>query len=185
MDPLKQTIAFLYHKKGGRPLKRMEMEITLSMDLRWFTLAQSKIVVERAIGSGYVSEKDGRFLPAFSLIEVEIPELFRPSFEEVNQAIVIEIPHDEIDVKERGSSTKIPVKKELLPREKSLFDRILDHIMKESGYEKREVIRRMNELKELDVIPEIRLLILARGEGIDLTDFLDETDERIKGYLDL
>jgi len=183
MDPLKQTIAFLYHKKGIHPLKRMEMEITLSMDLRWFTLAQSKIIVERAVKSGYITEKEERFLPTFPLEDVEIPPLFRPSFEEMGRAVVPEISHDEVKVEGSGKDAETQEKTVPVPREKSLFDRILDHIMKESGYEKREVIRRMNELKNLDVIPEVRLLILAKGEGIDVTDFLGETDGRIKGYI--
>ncbi|MDP6155406.1 MAG: DUF2240 family protein [Candidatus Thermoplasmatota archaeon] len=183
MDPLKQTIAFLYHKKGVRPLKRMEMEITLSMDLRWFTLAQSKLVVERAVLSGYVAEKEGLFLPTFSMDNVEIPPLFRPSFEEVDQVVVMETTPDEVKAEIGDPPTKILEKPREKPSKKSLFDRILDHVMKAGGYEKRQVIRRMNELKELDVIPEIRLLILARGEGIDVSEFLNETDERIRGYL--
>ncbi len=185
MDPLKQTIAFLYHKKGVRPLNRMEMEITLSMELRWFTLAQSKIIVERAVSGEYVSEKDGGFLPTFTMENIEIPPLFKPSFEEVDQLVLEIKTPDESNLEEGGPGEKTREKTKDIPREKSLFDRILEHIMKTGGYEKRDVIRRMNGLKEMDVIPEIRLLILAREDSIDVTDFLDETEERIKEYRSL
>jgi len=59
MGAMELTLAFVFHKKGGKALSKMEMEFMLSMDLRWFTMAQAKHVVEKAVKGGYILEKEG------------------------------------------------------------------------------------------------------------------------------
>ena len=186
MGKMEQTLAFIFHKKGGKPLSRMEMEFMLSMDLRWFTMVQAKQVVENAANGGYIVEKEGKFLPVFSLESVVIPSLFRPDFKELES---IEerplVPEEEQPLVLKGEQPL--VQEEVFRKEVSqviptisLFNRLLEHIMKESGKEKKDIIIRMNELKELDVIPEMRLMVAASELGVDVSGFIDETYSRIK-----
>jgi len=178
MGKMEQTLAFVFHKKGGKPLSRMEMEFMLSMDLRWFTMVQAKQVVENAVKSGYIVEKDGKFLPVFSLESVVIPSLFRPDFKELESVEERPlVPEEERPlVPEEVSRKEVS---QVIPAI-SLFNRLLEHIMKESGKEKKDIIIRMNELKEMDVIPEMRLMVAASELGVDVSGFIDETYGRIR-----
>ena len=169
MGSMEQTIAFLFRKKGGRPLKRTEMEFILAMDLRWFNMAQAKGVVEKAVDNLFIEEKDGRYSPLFQWRDVEIPSLFRPVFEDLVRT-------------ERNPASGEIERILAEPPAPSLFNRILDHIMKESKQEKIDIIRQMNEYKGLDVIPEMRLLMVARKLDLNVSGFVDETGERIREY---
>lgn len=202
MGKMEQTLAFIFHKKGGKPLSRMEMEFMLSMDLRWFTMVQAKQVVENAANGGYIVEKEGKFLPVFSLESVVIPSLFRPDFKELESVGERPlVPEEEQPLGLKGEKPLVPEEerplvpegeKPLVPEEVfrkevsqvipaiSLFNRLLEHIMSESGKEKKDIIIRMNELKEMDVIPEMRLMVAASELGVDVSGFIDETYGRIK-----
>ena len=169
MGAMERTLAFVFHKKGGKALSRMEMEFMLSMDLRWFTMAQAKHVVEKAVKGGYILEKEGKFLPAFSWEALEIPSLFKPDFLEL----------DMVEDLAAGLKGTIEEENPAVPA-RSLFNRLLEHIMEESGKEKKDIIIRMNELKEMDVIPEMRLMVAASELGVDVSGFIDESYRRIK-----
>lgn len=59
MGSLEETLAFVFRKKGGRPLTRVELKFVLSMDLRWFTMAQAKEIVALAVKGSYLEEGEG------------------------------------------------------------------------------------------------------------------------------
>ena len=162
-------MAFLFRKKGGRSLKRTEMEFVLAMDLRWFTLAQAKEVVEKAVEGRYIEVTDGRYAPLFPWKDVEVPSLFKPDFKEL-------VSTERNPASEETESTPEG------PPAPSLFNRILDFIIKESKREKVDIIRQMNDHKGIDIIPEMRLLMVAKKLDLDVSGFVDETSERIREY---
>jgi len=196
MGSMEETLAFLFRKKGGRPLSRVEMEFMLSMDLRWFTMAQAKEILVLSVAGGYLRETgENQFMPAFDWENVQIPALYRPDYNVLLAAVKQSateksapgMPDEQVATRSDARKEQVaagPGAPTALKRDPgpSLFERLLTHIVTASGMEKKNVIRRMNCLKEMDVIPEVRLMLVAREAGVDTSDLTVEIHERIRQY---
>lgn len=157
MDQLKRIIAFLFQKVGGKKLKKTRLEYLLAMELRWFSMDQAKSVFEKAVGRGYIEEKEEGFRPTFQWDKVDIPADFKPDFKEL-----------------KGKPTD----------KGGLYDKIVSFIAGKGDLDVERIESEFAELKnEMDIIPEVLLLVIANRYGIETDkEMLKAAYERVKDY---
>lgn len=79
MSDLQRALAFCYRRKGVDAMPGADLRMLLAYDLRWFAPEDAKRVVQRAVASGLLVERDGTLSPSFDVQAVQIPMNFRPS----------------------------------------------------------------------------------------------------------
>jgi len=144
MDELKIIIAEPFKRRGKARLTPAEFSFALTLELKWLTPEESRRVIDEGLKAGLLKEEKGRIAPAFDYRSVAAPAGYKP------------------DVDIFGKKT--------------LLDRIVGLLVASgmSAAEALELIRRKQEhLCDL-VTPEAAGLIVAKEQGLDTGDLLDE-----------
>ncbi len=149
MNQLKQTIAFLFKRKGEELLSERELLFSLSMDLHWFPPDESKKIIDNALELKLLVKTENNLKPNFDYRKTELPADFKPGRdilgykEDVFLRIVNEIS------------------------EKTGMDK------------KNVVAEINRHQDRIDVEIEAVALLLARKYNLDISKFLDDVEKII------
>lgn len=149
MNQLKQTIAFLFRRKGKDVLSEKEFSLSLSMDMHWFSPKESSKLIEKALSSKLLIKTEKGLKPNFDYRSVETPAGFKPSK----------------DILEYKDDMFLSILNEV--SEKTGMDK--KKIIAE--------INRCQD--ELNVEIESVALLLARKYNLDISKFLDDVEKII------
>ena len=147
-------------RSGKAELVAPEIYLPLSMELHWFSIQESKNIIQIALQKKLLKKKGELLTPTFNLLDFNIPIGFSPSkqlLEGLN-----EIKSEE-DIKEKNED---------------LLKRIIKKIKEntDSNIEKiEENIKNINIEKNL--ILEVAALIECREYNIDINEFYDELEQ--------
>jgi len=149
MNQLKQTIAFLFRRKGKEVLSEKEFSLSLSMDTHWFSPKESSQLIEKALSSKLLIKTEKGLKPNFDYKKIEIPSDFKPSKD------ILEYTEDVFLSIVNGVSEKTGMDK------KNIIA---------------EINRRQDELNiEIEAVA----LLLARKYNLDISKFLDDVEKII------
>ena len=73
------VISFVFKRSGRNAIPVSQFYLTLSMDLKWYSPAESKEFVENAIKNQLIVKNDDMLSPNFEFKKTNIPLGFRPS----------------------------------------------------------------------------------------------------------
>ncbi|MBU4189377.1 MAG: DUF2240 family protein [Candidatus Thermoplasmatota archaeon] len=149
MNQLKQTIAFLFRRKGKEVLSEKEFSLSLSMDMHWFSPKESAKLIEKALSSKLLVKTEKGLKPNFDYGNLEIPIGFKPSK----------------DILEYKEDMFLSILNEI--SEKTGMDK--------KGIIA-EINRRQDEL---NIEIESVALLLARKYNIDMSKFFDDVEKII------
>ncbi len=152
MEELKKAIAFLFKRKGRDSMSDTDFVMSASMDLRWFVPKEAQQLLRLGLELKLLTLSEGKLSPSFDVESIEMPLDYTP-------------PPSLLDLR-----TATP----------DLFAKILDRILTSTQIEKKQVISMVNATQEeLDVDIEVASLIVARNAGVDISDLIDEVEQKI------
>lgn len=150
MEELKKTLGFIYKRKGKDILKKEEIRLSASIDLRWFTPTEANKLIEAGLKSNLLIKANKGLKADFNYEKVEIPFGFRPS------------------------------KKILEYKKEPIFFMILEKIIENSDLKKSEAVAQINkEQQNLICTIEVAALFVAKKYNIDVSEFYGELEKEI------
>lgn len=154
---LKQIIASLYKRKGKDILEAKEMELLISMELRWFDPNETRKLIEHAQAFGLLEEVEDGLKPNFDFNSIEIPLGFRP-------------PKDLLPTLEQEQD--------------SLFMQIVNHICMKTQMEPNQIIADINKKQsKFDdyILLEVLALLYAKELDVNIDEFIPNVKKVILG----
>ncbi|HIH44986.1 MAG TPA: DUF2240 family protein [Candidatus Methanoperedenaceae archaeon] len=145
MSELERIVAVPFRKKAASALTENEFVLALSLDLKWFSPEQAKVVILNAEKEGLLRREGGNLLPGFDTGTVDIPIGFRP----------------EAWVFEKKSSFE------------RIVDRIASGRKMERQKVVALINRKLEQLSRLVEI-EAAAVIVARESDIEVNDLIDD-----------
>lgn len=149
MNQLRQTIAFLFKRKGEEFLSEKELLFSLSIDLHWFSPDECKKIIDNALELKLLVKTEKGLKPNFDYKKTELPIDFKPG-------------RDILGFKE---DVFLRIVNEL--SEKTGMDK--KNVVAE--------INRLNN--ELNIEVEVIALLLVRKYNLDISKFLDDVEKII------
>ena len=119
MNDLIYTVVQPFKIKGERSIKTKEFILSLVLDLKWFKPAEAKSVLSTAVNNGLLQQKGDLVTVNFDLTQVNPPFDFKPTTEIITTA------------------------------EESLFEKIIERIIVNTGEDKRKIIAAINQNQAL------------------------------------
>jgi hypothetical protein len=183
-------VKFLFERNGESALSEQQLELTASMELRWFTPKNAKRLIELAKGLEILSTtEEGSLVLNFEPAEIKIPVGFKPHDDLLEK---LEQKHEELSAHkneaERPSETvkaaapSSPSPGEIGKAQDDLFMKIIDKIAKAKDLEKTEVISKINKRqREQGFEIEVLALIIANEYGVDIAEFLEDAEQIMVG----
>jgi hypothetical protein len=153
MNVLQQVLALIFKRKGKGMLSEKEFVFSASIDFRWYTPKEAQRLLERGLETELLERSDELIRPTFDYKKVELPLDFKP----------------DKDILTEPSNGSEP-----------LFPTILETVCQESGLNRREVVARINKVKErLGVDIEVAGLVVASDLEIDIHGLIPRAKEEI------
>lgn len=151
---LKKCIAALFRQKGKDVITEREFVYAASMDLHWFAPKHAQMLLDISLKSGLLRLSDGYLSPSFEISEDMLELDYKPS--------------KDILAGEQKSA------------EKDLFIELVDKISANSGRQKKEIIARINMMKEkIPTDIEVAALIVGRNLGVDISSDIKSVREEL------
>ena len=154
----KIILTFLFKRSGKEKLSFSELYLGLSIDLNWFTPEDAKKFINKAIEKKYLKKENHLIMPSFNVEKVSVPIGFSPT--------------KQIFFQEEIKKTE--------NKEKDIFSKMILRFEKISKLNKEKILDNIKKIEqEKNVIPEIALLLLAKKENIDLSEFFEKIEKKI------
>jgi hypothetical protein len=155
MKVLQQVLALVFKRKGKGVLSEKEFVFSASIDFRWFTPKEAQRLLDMGIEADLLERSNGFIKPRFDYKKVDVPLDFRPGRDMLTEPSPVE-----------GG--------------RPLFPTILELITSGSELQRREAVARINKVQErLDVDIEVASLVVARGLGIEIGEFISPVRDEI------
>ncbi len=152
---LKQTLASLFKRKSAEVVKPKELEMLISMELRWFEPNDARKLVELSKDLGLLIEYDLGLKPDFDYLSVNIPIGFRPP-----KNLLLEFKHDQ----------------------ESLFMQIVNQICLTTSLSEEQVIAEINKLQtdlnEMATLETVAILY-ADKKGVDVKSHIEIVKKKL------
>ncbi|OYT63710.1 hypothetical protein B6V01_001345 [Methanosarcinales archaeon ex4572_44] len=146
MSELIYTLSQPFKVKGRRKLGIKEFIFTLTLDLKWFNPTEAKAIVQIGLENELLKREGETLIACFDPTQVNPPIDFKPTA------------------------------KLLTTGKQTLFEKILDQIIIQTGIEKRELIAAINKNQDtLSKLVEINVsaLIVGIEHGADIKDLIE------------
>ncbi|MBN1110310.1 MAG: DUF2240 family protein [Methanomassiliicoccales archaeon] len=180
MSELQRTVAVVFNRKGKKMLSEREFVNALFFELKWadpsgsgrIEAREAQRILEAALRQGLLEMVEGYVRPKFDHKAVEVPLNYRPTkdlLKELGEGPVV--PTSAAEGKGGTSSKEEP---------RSVFSVLIDDIAAKSGWNRREVVARINRVMEkLSVDAEVAALFIGRDVGVDVGRYLLEVKEEV------
>ena len=139
------SVSAPFKLKGKRKMPVSEFIFTLSLDLKWFSPDQARIVLEKAVKRGLLRQTNDTLEPVFDIESVSVPSDYTPDFRKIVEASPFDI----------------------------LIDRIMAKTGKERREIVAEINRKYEEyggMLEVSVIA----LVMAKELGVEISDIIGD-----------
>ncbi len=138
--------------KGRREMTVSEFIFSLSLDLKWFSPDQSRVVLEKAVKRGLLKQVNDTLEPVIDIDSISVPPDFTPDFRKIVEVSPFDIAVDRI-VTKTGKDRKDIVAE--INRKYEKYDGMLD--------------------------AAVIALVIAKDMGIDISDMVDEVCDYVFG----
>lgn len=156
-----EVCAAAYFRSIGKDVTTTEEFVMgASLELKWMSPSDAKLLLALLVRKGIVSQRDGYVRPATDLSAVDVPLAYRPPKEltESLHAKKAERPAAPADV----------------------FPALMEKAV-ESGMERRDFIQNCNRIqKRLDIEIGVAALIVLRDAGTDVSPYLDAVYDSVR-----
>ena len=151
LEILKNAVALLYKKKSKDVLSEKELELMITMDLRWFTPKDARSLIELAQTSGLVKKQKDGLKITFDWRSRDIPLGFAPS-----EAIFETAAH------------------------RSCFTAIIDSIEKHAKKPRPDIVAEINKKQgNFNVAIEIAGLLVGQSYNIYMSEFYELVEKEL------
>jgi hypothetical protein len=180
MSELQKTVAVVFNRKGKKMLSEREFINALFFELKWsdptgsgrIEAKEAQRILEAGMRQGLMEMTDGYVRPAFDLKTVEVPLNYKPTKDMLKEL------GDGAPATTEAPKTKAADKKEAEPQ--PVFSVLIDDIAAKSGWNKREVVARINKVVEkFSVDAEVAALLIGRDVGVDAGKYILEVKEEV------
>lgn len=164
-----EVCAAAYFRSIGKDVTTTEEFVMgASLELKWMSPSDAKLLLALLVRKGIVSQRDGYVRPATDLSEVDVPLAYRP-------------PKELTESLHAKSQTDAPAKKAERPAAPAdVFPALMERAV-ESGMERRDFIQNCNRIqKRLDIEIGVAALIVLRDAGADVSPYLDAVYDSVR-----
>jgi hypothetical protein len=180
MSELQKTVAVVFNRKGKKLLSEREFINALFFELKWadptgagrIEAKEAQRILEAAMRIGLLEQTDGYVRPTFDLKTVEVPLNYKPTrdlLKEVGEGNATPAPASPAASQTGKAPEPLPV-----------FSVLIDDIAAKSGWNKRDVVSRINKVVErLSVDAEVAALLIGKDVGVDVGKYLLEVKEEV------
>lgn len=169
-DELTVCAAAYFRSIGKDVTTPEEFVMGTSLELKWMSPSDSKLLLSAMVRAGVVTQKDGYVRPASDLGAIDLPLAYRPPKE------LVESLH--------GSKSQTTEKAPAQKKQADTAD-VFPMLMKravEAGMQRRDFIQSCNRIqKRLDIEIGVAALIVLRDAGADVSPYLDAVYDSVKG----
>lgn len=164
-----EICAAAYFRSIGKDVTTTEEFVMgASLELKWMSPSDAKLLLALLVRKGIVSQRDGYVRPATDLSAVDVPLAYRP-------------PKELTESLHAKSQTDAPAKTAERPAAPAdVFPTLMDRAV-ESGMERRDFIQNCNRIqKRLDIEIGVAALIVLRDAGTDVSPYLDAVYDSVR-----
>jgi len=151
LEELRRTLAFLFQRKGKKTLSEKELNMSVSMDLNWFSPDEAKRLIEVGLELKLLTKNEDGLSPTFDYEALTLPIDFSPTRN------ILEVESQE-----------------------PLLMAIVRNIQDKTQMEKKEVMAEINKKQnalKLDI--EVAAILVAARYNVDISGFLREVESEI------
>ncbi len=180
MSELQKTVTVVFNRKGKKLLSEREFINALFFELKWadptgagrIEAKEAQRILEAAMRKGLLELSEGYVKPTFDLKTVEVPLNYKPT-----RDLLKELGEGGSVPSSASPSAPQPDKRaEPMP----VFSVLIDDIAAKSGWNKRDVVSRINKVVErLSVDAEVAALLIGKDVGVDVGKYLLEVKEEV------
>lgn len=147
------VISFVFKRSGRDAVSVSQFYLSLSMDLKWFSPAESKEFVKKALERKLIVKNGDMISPNFDFRKTRIPLGFSPSINCLN-IVTIDI--------------------------KNAHNDIISCIVEKSGKPQQQILEEIKIIsEEKNINFEVAALYLGKDYGIDIAKFFNEIEKNI------
>ena len=152
----KNIIAFAFKRSGKHELTESELYLTLSLNLNWFPPKIAKEFIHRALKRNLLIKKGDVLTPAFDWKKVTAPVGFSPS------------------------KQPFKVKEEEQIEKRDILELIINHIVKKTGQDKKNIITEIKNItKGKQILPSVAALMICKESTVDIEKFIGKIESSI------
>jgi hypothetical protein len=179
MSELQKTVTVVFNRKGKKLLSEREFINALFFELKWadpsgagrIEAKEAQRILEAAMRRGLLELSEGYVKPTFDLKTVEVPLNYKPT-----KDLLQEIGEGGSAPVAASPSSQKEKKVEAQP----VFSVLIDDIAAKSGWNKRDVVSKINKVVErLSVDAEVAALLIGKDVGVDVGKYLLEVKEEV------
>ena len=160
-DELTVCAAAYFRSIGKDVTTPEEFVMGTSLELKWMSPSDSKLLLSAMTRAGVVTQKDGYVRPASDLGAIDLPLAYRPPKE------LVESLHG---AKSQTSENKAA----------DVFPMLMEKAV-EAGMQRRDFIQSCNRIqKRLDIEIGVAALIVLRDAGADVGPYLDAVYDSVR-----
>ena len=169
-DELTVCAAAYFRSIGKDVTTPEEFVMGTSLELKWMSPSDSKLLLSAMVRAGVVTQKDGYVRPASDLGAIDLPLAYRPPKE------LVESLHGS----KSQTTEKAPAQKKQADTA-DVFPMLMERAV-EAGMQRRDFIQNCNRIqKRLDIEIGVAALIVLRDAGADVSPYLDAVYDSVKG----
>ena len=169
-DELTVCAAAYFRSIGKDVTTPEEFVMGTSLELKWMSPSDSKLLLSAMVKAGVVTQKDGYVRPASDLGAIDLPLAYRPPKE------LVESLHGS----KSQTTEKAPAQKKQADAT-DVFPMLMERAV-EAGMQRRDFIQSCNRIqKRLDIEIGVAALIVLRDAGADVSPYLDAVYDSVKG----
>lgn len=169
-DELTVCAAAYFRSIGKDVTTPEEFVMGTSLELKWMSPSDSKLLLSAMVRAGVVTQKDGYVRPASDLGAIDLPLAYRPRKE------LVESLHGS----KSQTTEKAPAQKKQADTA-DVFPMLMERAV-EAGMQRRDFIQSCNRIqKRLDIEIGVAALIVLRDAGADVSPYLDAVYDSVKG----
>ena len=169
-DELTVCAAAYFRSIGKDVTTPEEFVMGTSLELKWMSPSDSKLLLSAMVRAGVVTQKDGYVRPASYLGAIDLPLAYRPPKE------LVESLHGS----KSQTTEKAPAQKKQADTA-DVFPMLMERAV-EAGMQRRDFIQSCNRIqKRLDIEIGVAALIVLRDAGADVSPYLDAVYDSVKG----
>jgi hypothetical protein len=152
----KIIIAFVYTRAGKKEMSFSEFYLSLSMDLKWFTLHNAKMFTQMVVENNLLKFEKEVLKPNFDVDKIRIPIRYSPSKNVLHQK----------DLKKET----VQIQSEDAP-----LETIIKKIVDKSNLDKKIILNQIKEIeKEKNLTIEIAAVLLGKEYALDFKEILEK-----------